>query len=68
MRDHLDTLGALRAVAEGVKVPREKYHALERAALIRVRRRNDVARDAELTEAGRERLASPPPAGIREAG
>ena len=60
MPEHLDTRGALRAIAEGRLVPPSKYAALQRAALIRVRGHGNGSR-AELTEAGRERLASPPP-------
>ena len=59
MREHLDTLSALRAIAEGRIVPRHKYAALQRAALIRVRGHGAGSRP-ELTDAGRERLSSPP--------
>lgn len=36
MVQHITTLDALRAIAEGRKAPPTKYAALQRAALIRV--------------------------------
>ena len=56
MRRYLDTLGALRVVAEGRKVPPNKYGALQRASLIRVRGCGGD-RHPVLTEAGRKALA-----------
>ena len=66
MREHLDTDAALRALAEGRFVPPAKYAALQRAALIRVRGHGHNSRP-ELTDAGRQRLASPPPPHTQQA-
>lgn len=54
---HLDTLSALRALAEGRIIPRSKYAALQRAALIRVRGHGPRSLP-ELTDAGLRRLNS----------
>ncbi len=56
MGGHLDTLAALRLIAEGQRVPPRKYAALQRRALIRVRGHGPGAKP-ELSEAGRDLLS-----------
>lgn len=56
MRGRLNTLGALRAVVEGRKVPPCKWAALQRLSFIVVRG-HGRERGPRLTDAGREALA-----------
>ena len=55
MDRRLDTLGALRLIAEGRLVPPAKYAALQRRALIRVRGHGAGAKP-EISDAGRDLL------------
>ncbi|KQO94618.1 hypothetical protein [Methylobacterium sp. Leaf91] len=57
MVQHITTLAALRAIAEGRRAPRQKYAALQRAALIRVIGHGPRSKPV-ITDAGRAALSN----------
>ncbi|MBB5765653.1 hypothetical protein ABEV34_19295 [Methylorubrum rhodesianum] len=55
MGRYIDTIGALRLIAEGRRVPAGKYAALQRLALIRVRG-HGCGSKVLISDAGRDLL------------